>query len=262
VADPDRPGRFLPLAELVDRGAVHEVWFFTEATPDLKCFECVELKPVYDEHFRRLPGRPVQAGNGGDPDQRWIGRSLRINNMNPDRGIGCAMENLGHSLEGMANARAIPYFTRYFHEFAGHDLDRRYALPFPSFYRLWGTNAIEYPDPGTAVVRLAGREYRLESYLAYGGNAHFPPNARRHYDLDNPDPVLSTIEDWRIGSGPEGKDRAQPWTPKAFEPYRSLAPDCMGAWLVYWRQNMPGLDNRQKDDAGRPMKNWWPFLFY
>jgi hypothetical protein len=41
-----------------------------------------------------------------------------------------------------------------------------------------------------------------------------------------------------------------------------MAPDCMGPWLVYWRQNMPGLDNRQKDADGRPMKNWWPFLFY
>jgi hypothetical protein len=30
---------------------------------------------------------------------------------------------------------------------------------------------------------------------------------------------------------------------------------------VNWRQNMPSLDNKQKDDAGKPMKNWWPFLF-
>ena len=46
------------------------------------------------------------------------------------------------------------------------------------------------------------------------------------------------------------------------KPYREMAPDCMGAWLIYWRQNMPGLDNKQKDDEGKPMKNWWPFLFY
>jgi hypothetical protein len=25
---------------------------------------------------------------------------------------------------------------------------------------------------------------------------------------------------------------------------------------------MPGLDNTALDDDGRPMKNWWPFLFY
>jgi hypothetical protein len=36
----------------------------------------------------------------------------------------------------------------------------------------------------------------------------------------------------------------------------------MGRWVVYWRQNMPGLDNTALDDDGHPMKNWWPFLFY
>jgi hypothetical protein len=25
---------------------------------------------------------------------------------------------------------------------------------------------------------------------------------------------------------------------------------------------MPGLDNTALDDEGRPMKSWWPFLFY
>ena len=74
--------------------------------------------------------------------------------------------------------------------------------------------------------------------------------------------MLSTIEDWRIGSGEGGRDVAQPFTNKKFARYRDFAPDGMGPWLVYWRQNMPGLDNRQKDDQGKPMKNWWPFLFY
>jgi hypothetical protein len=45
-------------------------------------------------------------------------------------------------------------------------------------------------------------------------------------------------------------------------PYYSVAPDCMGPWLVYWRMNMPGLDNPCLDNAGQPMKNWWVFLFY
>jgi hypothetical protein len=74
--------------------------------------------------------------------------------------------------------------------------------------------------------------------------------------------VLSTIEDWRIGSGKDGRDLAKPFTNAAFRNYGDLAPDCMGAWLIYWRQNMPGLDNKQKDENGTPMKNWWPFLFY
>ncbi len=263
VPDPADGKRFLRLDEMIDRGLVHEVWFFAAATGDLRCLECVELKPVYDESFVRKPGEFAQAGNGGDPDQPWTGRSVRINNINHERGIGCAMENLGHSLEGMAHSRCIPYFTRYFHEYAGFDLGKRYGLPFDSFYPLWGEGkGISYPDERTAVVTDGEKTWRVENYVAFGGNVHFPPNGRRHYDLDNADPTLSTIEDWRVGSGEGGRDVARPWTNAAFASYRDLAPDCMGAWLVYWRQNMPGLDNRQRDDDGKPMKNWWPFLFY
>jgi hypothetical protein len=78
---------------------------------------------------------------------------------------------------------------------------------------------------------------------------------------DNPTAVLSAIEDWRIGSGPGGKDLAKPRTNEAFARNREAAPDCMGPWRIYWRQNFPGVDNRQKDDAGKPMKNSRPFLF-
>lgn len=263
VRDPRNKRRFLRLDELVDRGYVHEVWFTAAATGDFRCLECVELKPVYDERFRRIPGKYVQAGNGGDPDQKWTGRSVRLNCINHDRGIGCAMENLGHSMEGLAHSGAIPYFTRYFHEYAGFDLHRRYGLPFNSFYPLWGEGkGISYPDPHTAVVTDSKQTWRIEGYVAAGGNVHFPPNARRHYDLNNTEPVMSTIEDWRIGSGADGRDVAKPWTCEVLKRYETLAPDCMGRWLVYWWQNMPGLNNRSKDDSGKPMKNWWVFWFY
>jgi hypothetical protein len=73
---------------------------------------------------------------------------------------------------------------------------------------------------------------------------------------------MSTVEDWRIGSGPGGKDVAKPWTNAVLKQFEKVAPDCMGKWLVYWRQNMPGLHNVSKDDDGKPMKNWFVFLFY
>ena len=38
--------------------------------------------------------------------------------------------------------------------------------------------------------------------------------------------------------------------------------DCGGGWQVYWRQSFPGLGNQAIGADGRPMKNWWPFLFY
>lgn len=264
VPDPKRPDRFLRLDELVDRGYVHELWFFVSgAAGDCRALEGVELKPAYDEQFKKIPNRHVQAGNGGDPDQKWTGRSIRLGCINASRGSGCFLESLSHCMEGTSNSNAIPYFTRYFREFSGHDLRERHQLPFDSLYGVdYAGKQIQFPNDHTMVVTHKGKEHRVENYVAQGGNAHFPPNARGHYDLNNDQPVLSTIEDWRMGSGDGGKDRAKPWTNASIRQYRDLAPDCMGPWLVYWRQNMPGLGNQQKDDRGKPMKNWWPFLFY
>lgn len=263
VRDPQNPTRFLRLDELVDQGYVHEVVFIINPDGKVGALECVEEKPVYDENFRKVPGKWVQAGNGGDDQQKWTGRSIRINCLNEERGIGCGMENLGHALEGTSHSQAIPYFTRYFREYAMFDLDKRYGLPFDSYYALWGEGkGISYPNDHTAIVTDGKQTWRLENYVAVGGNVHFPPNGRHHYDQQNTEPVLSTIEDWRIGSGPGGKDLAKPWTNAVLKQYEKVAPDCMGKWLVYWRQNMPGYRNRSKDDAGKPMKNWWPFLYY
>src|SRR5688500_16381083 len=173
VRDPKNTNRFLRLDELVDRGYVHEVWFFGEATPEVRALECVEEKPQYDEQFRRHPTKWVQSGNGGDSDQKWTGRSVRLGFINASRGIGCFMESLSHSIEGTANSGAIPYFTKYFHEFAGHDLITRYPFPLDSFYPLWGDgNEINYPNPATAVATYKGKTYTLTNYLAYGGNVH------------------------------------------------------------------------------------------
>ena len=98
----------------------------------------------------------------------------------------------------------------------------------------------------------------MRDYAAAGGNVPLPAQRPRPLRPGQPRAVLSTIEDWRIGSGDGHRDRARPFNSLVLDRYRELAPDCMGAWLVYWRQNMPGRDNRQKDEAGRPMKN--PYL--
>jgi hypothetical protein len=263
VPDPKQPNRFLRLDELVDGGYVNELWFLADQTKGFGAYEVVEEKPLYNEAFEKVGNRFVQAGNGGDREQKWTGRSLRIGFINVTRGIGCFMESLSHGMEGNSTSKAIPYFTRYFSEYAGYDLKKRWGLPFPTFYAMaYDGKKVSYPKPDEAVIRWQNKEITVTNYYVIGGNAHWPPNARSHYDLDNTAAVLSTIEDWRIGSGPGGKDLAKPFTNEAFGRYRKVAPDCMGAWLIYWRQNMPGLDNKQKDDEGKPMKNWWPFLFY
>jgi len=216
----------LRLDELVDRGLVNEVWLLADHTDHSAPWETVEVKRTYDERFAPVGFTP-HAGNSGEHSAPWIGRSLRILFVNFARGVGCAMESLGHSLERMATCGALPYYERYFRDFA--------------MLHLYGR----------------GRRRIRRREVAAGGNVHFMPNGRFDYDLDNRAPVLSTIETWR-----QPGEEARRWTPAVLEPYRALAPDCMGRWVVYWRQSMPGLENTALDDDGRPMKNWWPFLFY
>jgi len=253
--------KWLSLSELVNRGLVHEVWFLAYQGKYGAPYESIELKQAYDESFQPIPNKFVQAGNGGDEGQPVIGRSLRILFINVERGPGCAMESLGHSLEGMANSNTIPYFRRYFREFAGFDLDKKYGLPFDSLYGRDG-NELSYPDPTTISFKWQGKERVVHNYIPIANNVHFMVNGRRDYDLDNPQPVMTTIEHYRLHDGPAGKDIAALWTPKILDQYSQLASDCMGKWVVYWRQNMPGYANRCVDDSGKPMKNWWPFLFY
>ena len=46
------------------------------------------------------------------------------------------MESLSHGIEGTARANAIPYFSRYFKEFAGMDLQQRFpGFPLESLYQ-------------------------------------------------------------------------------------------------------------------------------
>lgn len=261
IPDPNDPTRRLSLKELVDRGIINEVWFLAIQGNFGAPFESVEVKQVYDAEFKKVREKSVQAGNGGTDEQPFVGRSLRILFINTERGPGCAMESLGHSLESMARCDAVPYLKRYFEEYAGFDLDKKYGLPFDSFYGRDG-NDLSYPNPNTLSFTWKGEKREVNNYITVGNNVHFLPNGRRDYDYDNTQQVLTTIEHYRLKDGPGGNDMVTLWDPKRLEPYRTLADDCMGRWVVYWRQNMPGLNNKAKDDSGKPMKNWWPFLFY
>src|SRR4051812_46042281 len=223
---------------LAEREDINEVWLLADHTDRTWPWETVEVKRSYVR-----PGFERYAGNSGEHSAPWIGRSLRILFVNFARGVGCAMESLGHSLERMATCGAIPYYERYFREYAGLDLDRRYGLPFESLY---GQGRVDYPSESTLQYGKGWRKHKLEPYIAAGGNVHFMPNGRFDYDLDGGRPVLSTIETWR-----QRDEQPAPWTPRVLEPYRELADDCMGRWVVYWRQRMPGLGNTALDDDRR-----------
>jgi hypothetical protein len=74
--------------------------------------------------------------------------------------------------------------------------------------------------------------------------------------------VRSRCRGYRRGEGPSGADLDAPTSAADWSRYGAIAGDCTGAWLVWWWQNVPGRGNAARDDDGRPMKSWWPFLYY
>ncbi|QOI99237.1 MAG: hypothetical protein HRU70_01525 [Phycisphaeraceae bacterium] len=266
--DPRTPGRFMNLAELVNAGWVHEVWFYAihDAGDPWPGLETCEMKQFYDDACLPIAGKHGQAGNGQDRSMPWIGRSVRVAFFNPHRGPGCSLENYGHTMEWLANSRSIGYYRDYFYEFADFELDRTHGLPIGSFYRTSydrrSGDRIDFPKPDRLELTYRGKKHEAEPFITTGGSAHFPPGARWHYDLDSPYTVLTTVETYRTRATPTDADEAREFSREKFLRYKDVAPDCMGQWVVYWFQSMPGLGNAARDREGRPMKNWWPFLYY
>ncbi|MBI5866642.1 MAG: hypothetical protein HZB38_19420 [Planctomycetes bacterium] len=266
--DPRKPDRFLNLGELINAGYVHELWFYAIHDPGNRWpgRETCEMKQYYDEHCRPIAGKHGMAGNGEDSTFPWVGRSFRIAFFNPHRGPGCSIENFGHTMEWIANSRSNLYYRKYFYEFADFELDRKFSLPFSSFYELSydrkSGDKIEFPTPSRLEGEWRGKPFRVEKYCATGGSVHFPPGARHHYDLESPFSVMSTIEHYRKRKDPKAPDEASPFSREKFARYKDVAPDCMGQWIVYWFQSFPGAESGCIDAGGKPMKCWWPFLFY
>jgi hypothetical protein len=261
------PARFLNLRELIEAGLVHELWFYAihEDATGWPGFEAAELKQYYDERGQPRPGVYGPAGNGdGAHTLPWTGHSFAVYFFNPHRGTGCQLENYGHHLEGYANHDAIRSLTPYLREYAGLDLRARYNVPIDSFYALGGHagDAVTYPDDHTAKFTADGKEHTIAPYVAFGGNVHFPPGGRNHYDMGSPVTIQSVIENYRLRNGPDGKDLVKDFSIALTRPLQDFAPDCMGQWVLYWCQCMPGLDNRCLADDGKPMKNWWVYLIY
>jgi hypothetical protein len=269
IADPADPSRVLDLCQLIDRGLVHEVWIYGDAdVPDVSAAEILENKPVYGIDRVRRDDKPMNrcAGNGcfdvGDVPESCT-RTVRVGWVNNTRGPGCFVESLSHGFESIGSRQAlIPYLTAHLEELGGFDLDRRYQLPFASWYSCaYGASCLTYPSRTSVSYDVKGVTGTVQGYDPVCGNVHFAPNARSHYDLKSPETVDSSCEGYRLRQA-GGKDATRAFTVERFARYATLAPDCQGKFLVYWRQNFPGFDSQATGIDGQPMLSWLPFVYY
>lgn len=262
--DPERRDEGpLDLCTLIERGLVHEVWIHGDGdTPDVSAAEILERKPVYD-----LDGRPTGewnrcAGNGcfDEEDDIPCERTVRLGWLNSTRGPGCFLESLGHGYEstGAWNPEVLPQLSRHFIPFANYALDERYGVPADSWYACpYDRPCLAYPTTSSVAYNMDAGSGTIEDYDPVCGNVHWAPNGRAQYDTLNTAPVLTSCK--HFGDGTGQKDE---FTNADFASYRELAPDCMGPFLVWWRQNWPGPHTDKVDDEGTPMQSWWPFTYW
>jgi hypothetical protein len=265
--DPGNPGSYLPLCELIEQGLLHELWIVGsgDVATDVNAAEVLEHKQRYDQG-----GNPIEgsfdscAGNGCfDVDVPQCARSVRIGFVNYNRGPGCYLHSQGHGIESTARRKVAPAFSDWFLPFAGFDLDQRYDLSGESFYELIGEpESATYPTPDELVLHLGSGDSSVKPYLASCGNVHFPPNAGDHYDYGSTTPVDSGCADFGRNVLECRELDVQELSAADWTQYETLSPDCGGAFLVWWFQNMPGRNSQQFHADGTAMLSIWPFLFY
>lgn len=265
-ADPTSPSRSLSLCEIFEHGLINEVWIEDGEAGARRAPLNVERKQAYDDAGQPIPGMFLPCvGGGGCLDQILCDVTVRMAHLDPARGPGCDLQVRGWGIEGMWDAlpAADAADAR---TFLNGDFDSRFGVAFRGFADVCdqaGDPCVSYPDAMTAAGSYAdGTGWRISPFTQGCGSSRFPPNARARGDFNNAGAVNARCAGFGLGGGPGGGDVYTPYTAATVAAQENAVPDCGGGWQTYWRQSMPGPGSAARGAHGRPLKNWWPFLYY
>ena len=278
VPDPAQPSRNMTLCEILTKGFAQELFIvFNKSGSDANVPEILEYKQIYDGTDAKVAGQFDDCAGNGCVDPADLaavaacGHSVRIGFLEMNGVIGNSLHVNFHNYEHIG-LKAVPHFYEMYEPFENFDLRGRFGVPFDSWYDVCdytsndcvaftGTDALDWKcDPGTS---CAGQTGTMSPYAQGCGSAHFPANARYHYDYYNTSPVLSTCEHFGLQDGPNGADLATPYDSSKIAGWEAkYGSGVGGGWHIYAFQNFPGYKNHAKLPDGAPMKNWWPYLYY
>jgi cysteine-rich repeat protein len=227
----------LGISASITTDRVREIWFWFTS------WDC--LMPVYvqnPEMFDVVNQRWLAESNMASPstgdisnsfhfqdDLPILGHTYILYGQNVRRTAALGLHNQGHQLEAMfsyANEQQEGNTDLFWGDFGGF-------------------------EPATpAGVYQQGR----------CGSTHFPPNAESGYDYANPTLVLSDCEDWRPdGTGAMTLVNVDTWQNVDYAWPAYLGDSAHGHFLVWWMQNMPGLENTIPHGS-TSMTNWWKLV--
>jgi len=170
---------------------------------------------------------------GDAPDCGKVVTTMTFNYL---REVDVALESFHHRLEG--------FFGHYF------------TCDFSTATWPWaGSTTWPYSQCGSLLSDRYGfvsRPFAGNNYLGGCGDAHHPPNILTNQDyVYNDTTTIETIcPSWsEDGSAVPTSLNCQAWGCTHW------------GFHLWWMQNVPGLDNLNKDRNGAPQPNWWSYLF-
>ncbi len=169
---------------------------------------------------------------GGQANPPNCGKQVTTMTFNYTREIDVHMEACAHRLEGL--------FMHYF------------PCDFWTDTWPWQWWPSQCAGLVSDVYGFVARPFSGNSYVGGCGDAHCPPNIldEHAYDYSNHTVVQSICEDWQQdGTATIKSFDCQEW-------------GCNHAgYHVWWMQNIPGLNNTNRNRNGNLHPNWWTYLF-
>ena len=271
-ADPNQSGGYLSLCQLFEKGIINEVWIQdggdpVHNLPRAPLYE--EQKQGYDASGRAIPNdftTCVGESSGSQGCNFPCSVTVRLAHLDPGAGIGCDIQVQGWGIEGMwtalPNSLAVDA-----NAFLNQDFRTRFGVSFNSWGDLRGSiPCVSYPNPMEATsTSKDAQTFDFNPFDQGCGTSLFPPNATAADDFTNSTPVNSRCESFGLGGAPNGGDTYRPYTASTVASYDQMytgTSRCPAGWQIYWRQSMPGYQNKATAADKTPMKNWWPILFY
>ncbi len=174
---------------------------------------------------------PGWAGNTPD-----CGRIITTLTYNYTREADVALESFHHRLEGLLMHNAPCDFSTATWPWEGQ--------------RVWPVQCAGLLSDRFGFV---ARPFSGNDSIGGCGDAHAPPNIldNQAYNYSSPTSVRSMCPDWsQDGSGQVSTLSCQEWGCTHW------------GYHVWWMQNLPGLNNTNRDRYGQLHDNWWTYLFH